>query len=85
MKTYIKDNEIIGVHDKFVYHVETYVAWKNGVALYDDKYYASDKPLKFKKKELLLKQKKYKLFKLINLEFAPQSYLESNGYYEDRW
>lgn len=85
MKTYTKNNEVVGVHDKFIYHIETYVAWKNGVALYSDKHYASDKPLKFKKKDILLKKKKYKFFRLINLEFAPQHYLETHGYYEDRY
>ncbi|MBR2248446.1 MAG: hypothetical protein IJ880_15760 [Bacilli bacterium] len=84
MKTYTKNDETVGVADKFIYHIETYIAWKNGVALYDEKWYTSDHILKFKKKDNLLKRKKYKFFRLINLEFAPESYLIRNGYYEDK-
>ena len=54
MKTYIKDDEVVGVAETFIYHIETYVAWKNGVALYDDKWYSSKEPLKFKKKYNIL-------------------------------
>jgi len=83
MKTYTKNDETVGVADKFIYHIETYIAWKNGVALYDEKWYASDHILKFKKKDNLLKRKKYKFFRSINLEYAPEDYLRRNGYYED--
>ena len=84
MKTYIKNDEVVGVAETFIYHIETYVAWKNGVALYDEKWYSSKEPLKFKKKNNLLKRKTYKLFRLINMEYAPESYLIRNGYYEDK-
>lgn len=84
MKTYIKNDEVVGTHEKFIYNVEIYVVWKNGISLYDEKNYACDKPLKFKKKDNLLKRKKYKLVRYITLTFAPQHYLENNGYYEDR-
>ena len=84
MKTYIKNDEVVGVAETFIYHIETYVAWKNGVALYDDKWYSSKEPLKFKKKDNLLKRKTYKLFRLINMDYAPESYLIRNGYYEDK-
>ena len=84
MKTYIKNDEVVGVAETFVYHIETYVTWKNGVALYDDKWYSSKKPLKFKKKDNILKRKTYKLFRLINMVYAPESYLIRNGYYEDK-
>lgn len=84
MKTYIKNDETVGVADSFIYHIETYIAWKNGVALYDEKWYSSEKPLKFKKKDLLLKRKKYKFFRLISMDYAPESYLIRNGYYEDK-
>jgi hypothetical protein len=84
MKTYIKNDEVVGVAETFIYHIETYVAWKNGVALYDDKWYSSKEPLKFKKKDNLLKRKTYKLFRLINMIYAPESYLIRNGYYEDK-
>jgi hypothetical protein len=83
MKTYTKNDETIGVANKFIYHIETYVAWKNGVALYEEKWYASNNPIKFKKKDNLLKRKKYKLFRLVSLDYAPESYLIRNGYYED--
>jgi hypothetical protein len=84
MKTYIKNDEVVGVAETFIYHIETYVAWKNGVALYDDKWYSSKEPLKFKKKDNLLKRKTYKLFRLVNMIYAPESYLIRNGYYEDK-
>lgn len=84
MKTYVKNGIAVGVHDKFIYHIEIWVAWKNGIALYDEKWYACDHPLKFKKKDNLLKRKKYKLLRFIDLEFAPLDYLEANGYYEDK-
>ena len=70
MKTYIKNDEVVGVAETFIYHIETYVAWKNGVALYDEKWYSSKESLKFKKKNNLLKRKTYKLFRLINMEYA---------------
>ena len=84
MKTYIKNDETVGVADKFIYHVEVYVVWKNGVALYDEKWYASTSPLKFKKKDNLLKRKTYKFFRLISMDYAPEDYLIRNGYYEDK-
>ena len=84
MKTYIKNDEVVGVADTFIYHIETYVAWKNGVALYDNKWYSSKEPLKFKKKNNILKRKTYKLFRLISMDYAPESYLIRNGYYEDK-
>ena len=84
MKTYIKDDEVVGVAETFIYHIETYVAWKNGVTLYDDKWYSSKEPLKFKKKDNILKRKTYKLFRLINMEYAPEDYLIRNNYYEDK-
>ena len=84
MKTYLKNNEAVGVNDKFIYHIEIYIAWKNGIALYDEKWYSSKEPLKFKKKDNLLKRKKYKWVRYITLTYAPQSYLERNGYYEDK-
>ena len=85
MRTYLKDDEVVGVNDKFIYHIETYVTWKGGVALFDEKWYSTNKPLKFKKKDNVLKRKKYKLFRIVTLDYAPQSYLEKNGYYEDKW
>ena len=83
MKTYTKNGEIVGVNDKFIYHIEVYLFWDNGCGLYDDTYYSSPRPLKFSKKSNILKRKKYKFIRYITLEFAPQDYLESNGYYED--
>ena len=85
MKIYLKNDEVVAVADKFIYHVETYVAWKNGIALYDEKWYSSNEPLKFKKKDNLLKRKTYKLIRYVTLDYAPQSYLERNGYYEDKY
>ena len=84
MKTYIKNDEVVGTHEKFIYNVEIYVVWKNGISLYNEKNYACDKPLKFKKKDNILKRKTYKLFRLISMDYAPESYLIRNGYYEDK-
>lgn len=50
------------------------------MSIYDDTYYSSSKPLKFKKN--LLKRKTYKIIRYVNLEFAPKDYLERNGYKE---
>ena len=83
MKTYTKNDETVGVADKFIYHIEVYVAWKNGVALYDEKWYSTKEPLKFNKKDNILKKKKYKWIRYVTLCYAPQSYLEQNGYEED--
>lgn len=80
MQYYSKDGEIVGVNDKFIYHIEVYISWKNGMSIYDDTYYSSSKPLKFKKN--LLKRKTYKIIRYVNLEFAPKDYLERNGYKE---
>ena len=72
MKIYLKNDEVVGVSDKFIYHVEIYAALKNGIALYEEKWYASSTRLKFKKN--ILKRKTDKVIRLVTLDYAPQSY-----------
>lgn len=43
--------------NKYIYLDEIYYKFKEGIALYDTKYYSSDKPVKLKKKEYSTKKK----------------------------
>ncbi len=43
--------------NKYIYLDEIYYKFKEGIALYDTKYYSSDKPIKLKKKEYSTKKK----------------------------
>lgn len=80
MSVYKKDKDVITTNDKFIYCVETYLLWKNGASLIDEKYYSVNKPLKLKKKDLLKKEKTYSLCRFVTLEFAPESWLKNEGY-----
>lgn len=42
---------------KYVYLDEIYYKFKEGISLYDTKYYTSDKPIKLKKKDLTNRKK----------------------------
>lgn len=55
-----KDCEKNSLSNKFIYLDEIYYKFKEGIALYDTKYYASDKPIKLKKKDLTTKKKNSK-------------------------
>ena len=48
---YEKEGQIVQVNDKFIYEDSIYQVFKGGIALYEEKYYASSKPIKLKKKE----------------------------------
>lgn len=52
-----KDYEKNSLSNKFIYLDEIYYKFKEGISLYDTKYYASDKPIKLKKKDLTTKKK----------------------------
>ncbi len=77
---YEKNNIAVKVSDKFIYLVTIYHFWKNGAALYDEKYYSVNKPLKFSKKSNLLKRKNDKFYRTIELLAAPEDYLIKNNY-----
>ena len=79
-KIYQKDKELITVNDKFIYCSSVYLLWKGGAALQEEKYYASDKPIKLKKKNIKIKGKGYTVFNFFNLEFAPEKWLIQNGW-----
>lgn len=77
---YEKNNIAIKVHDKFIYLISVYKFWKNGMCLWKEQYYSSNKPLKINKKSNLLKRKEYKLYRVIELLCAPEDYLIKNNY-----
>lgn len=79
---YEKEGQIVQVNDKFIYEDSIYQVFKGGIALYEEKYYATSKPLKLRKKDLCNRKKKSDtyLVRFLTLEFAPESYLISNGY-----
>ena len=68
-------------HDKFIYCSSVYQMWGWGAALMEEKYYASDKPITLKKKNLIsVKRKNYSLHRFFELQFAPEEYLINNGF-----
>ena len=80
-KTYVKDKLVVYTHDKFIYYSSVYQMWKGGAALIEEKYYASDKPITLKKKNLIsVKKKNYSLRRFFELQFAPEEYLINNGF-----
>lgn len=52
--------------NKYVYCVSTYVLWKGGASLLEEKRYSSSKPIVFKNN--MLKRKNYTLFRFVELE-----------------
>lgn len=80
-KTYEKDRQIVYTHNKFIYCSSVYQIWGWGAALVDEKYYTSDKPITFKKKNLIsVKRKNYSLHRFFELQFAPEEWLLQQGY-----
>lgn len=79
---YEKANEIVQVNDKFIYEDSIYKVFGEGIALWDEKYYSVNKPLKLKKKDFINRKKKDKeyLVRFLTLEFAPEKWLINNGY-----
>lgn len=79
---YENNGNVIQVNDKFIYEDSIYKVFKEGIALFDTKYYTSNKPIKLKKKDLTTKKKgktEY-LVRFFTLEFAPEEYLINNGF-----
>lgn len=79
---YEKDGQIVQVNDKFIYEDSIYKVFKEGIALWDEKYYSTSKPLKLKKKDLTNRTKtstEY-LVRYLTLEFAPEKWLITNNY-----
>lgn len=85
MRCFKKGNNIVGVGDKFIYLVEVYDVFKNGVVLNMERHVSIDHPLNITKKLLATKtrkdQKEWQR-RFITLEFAPETYLRRNGYWE---
>lgn len=79
-KIYEKNGEQIIAHDKFIYCSTVYKIWSWGASLLEEKYYSSDNPITFKKKDLVLKQKDYRIQRFIDLKFAPEEFLKSKNY-----
>lgn len=80
-KIYEKDRQIVYTHNKFIYCSSVYQMWGWGAALVDEKYYTSDKPITFKKKNLIsVKRKNYSLHRFFELQFAPEEWLLQQGY-----
>lgn len=75
---YEKDNIQIIVNDKFIYRSTVFKFWKGGATQLDEKYYASNKPIKLKKNSL--KRKDYQLYRFFELEYAPEHWLQTKGY-----
>ena len=68
-------------HDKFIYCSSVYQIWGWGAALMEEKYYASDRPITLKKKNLIsVKRKNYSLRRFFELQFAPEEWLLQQGY-----
>lgn len=84
MKILHKNDLFVRVHDKFVYHIDVYLCWKNGCTLYNEHDITTDKPIKITKKLLCNKTKKDKLWfvRYIDLLGAPENYLINNGFRE---
>lgn len=80
-KTYEKDKQIVYTHNKFIYCSSVYQMWGWGAALMEEKYYASNRPITLKKKNLIsVKRKNYSLYRFFELQFAPEEWLLQQGY-----
>jgi hypothetical protein len=79
-KIYENPDSRVIVNDKFIYCITTYLFWKGGASFLSEKFYSCNKPIKFKKKDMLLKQKTYKLHRTSELVGAPEHWLQKMGY-----
>lgn len=77
-KTYEKNDQIVYVNDKFIYCSSVYLIWKWGASLLEEKYYSSKKPITLKKQ--IVKKKNYIIQRFFDLQFAPEVWLQENGY-----
>lgn len=85
MRCFKKDDKIVGVGDKFIYLIEVYDVFPDGLALNMERHVSIDRPLNITKKLLSTKKRKDQKEwqrRYITLEFAPEEYLRKNGYWE---
>lgn len=78
-KIYEKDKQIVKVYDKFIYCSSIYKIWSWGASLESETYYASSKPI-VSKKNNKIKKNNYILYRFLELQFAPESYLINNNF-----
>lgn len=64
---------------KFLYEVSLYKIWKDRVESHGSKFFASEKPLKFKE-TISVKVEDYRLVKYTTWLSAPLDYMLSNGF-----
>ena len=79
-KIYVKNNKEVQVSPKFVYQSCIYKLWKGGACIIEEKCYASNTPLDFKKLSTTLQKPGYSIQRFIELESAPEEYLILKGY-----
>jgi hypothetical protein len=77
---YEKNNEYVQVQDKFVYYESVYKIFKRRSELIQEQYYSSDKCIKLKKKNIVLKRKEYVIYRFLDLIAAPLEYLLNNNF-----
>ena len=77
---YIKGDHTLRVSKKFIYCSSIYKIWARGACLLEEKYYASNNPINFKKVPTNIKKNGYRIQRFIELEGAPENYLIAKGY-----
>ena len=77
---FVKSNAQIRVTNKFIYSVDVYKIWAKGACLLEERYYASNNPITFKKIPTNVKKNGYRIQRFIELEGAPENYLIAKGY-----
>lgn len=77
---YVKNNEYTQVNDNFIYCETIYKFCNKRVELLEEKFYKSNKVLKLKKKNLMLKRKQYTIYRFLDLVAAPLEYLLNNNF-----
>lgn len=80
MDIYETSKERLFLSDSYIYKSVIYKLWPGGASLFEEKYYSSKTPIKFKKKDLKVKKKDYTLYRFFTLEGAPLEYLVNNGF-----
>lgn len=77
---YTKGDHTLRVSKKFIYCSSIYKIWAKGACLLEEKYYASNNPINFKKVPTSIKKNGYRIQRFIELEGAPENYLIAKGY-----
>lgn len=80
MRLFQKRNDVVGVHDKFIYTVETYAQWKLGFALIGEDWLSSNKEINYKNPRKHTGKVWVKRY--YTLKYAPEHYLRNHGYKE---